>query len=201
MISKYAIFEQLYLQNQMQATHLFRTALVRLYASILSFLAEAKYYYAERTGIRVVKSTFQIGLSKMAKLKQEIQDEQVAVVEIARLIDVENLRVLNGDIKSMPSELKNMRNALDQLSSPMQNANDQLEGIVNRLERMQISDLLGWISNMPYTQHHETVRSGRLENSGLWLFDQSEYIDWRKSQSSSLLWLHGMRGFPRFLRL
>jgi hypothetical protein len=117
MISKYAIFEQLYLQDQMQATRLFRIALVRLYASILSFLAQAKYFYAERTGLRMVKSTFHVGLSKMTKLKQEIQDEQVAVVEIARLIDAEHLRAVNGDIKSMPSELTNMRKALDQLQS------------------------------------------------------------------------------------
>lgn len=143
MLSKYAIFEKLYLQGQMRATHLFRKALVRLYASILSFLAEAKYYYAERTGIRVVKSTFHIGLPKMAKLKQEIQDKQVAVVEIARLIDAENLRALNGDIKSLPFELTNTRKALDKLESPMKNANDQTEGIVNRLERMQIFELSG----------------------------------------------------------
>jgi hypothetical protein len=196
MINKYAIFEQLYLQDQMRATHLFRTALVRLYAAILTFLAKAKYFLRRENRSQSCEECFSYWLPRMAKLKQGIQDEQVAVVEIARVINAEKLRSLNGDTKSLPSELTKMRKALDQLKSPMQNANDQLERIVNRLERMQIFEFLGWISNMPYTQHHETVRSGRPENSG-WLFVKPEYMERRKSQSSSLLWLHGMRELSR----
>jgi hypothetical protein len=198
MIGKFTIFEQIYLQHQMRATNLLRTALVRLYASILSFLAEAKRYYTERTGVRIIKSTFHIELPKVTRLKQKIQDEQVAVLEIARLIDAENLRDLNSAIQNMPSDKENMRRAIDLLEGPMENVNAQLEGIVNRLERMQISELLGWISNIPYIQHHETARKGRLEDSGIWLFDQSDYMSWRMSQSSALLWLHGMRKCASF---
>jgi hypothetical protein len=68
-------------------------------------------------------------------------------------------------------------------------------GLVKNLERTKKLEILGWISKMPYTQHHETVRKGRLENSGLWLFDQLDYVKWRKSRSSSLLWLHGIREY------
>lgn len=198
MIGKFTVFEQIYLQHQMRATNLLRTALVRLYASILTFLAEAKRYYTERTGMRMLKSTFHIELPKVTKLKQRIQDEQVAVLEIARLIDAENLRDLNNDIQNMPSNMESMRKAIELLEAPMENVNTQLEGIVNRLERMKISELLGWISNIPYVLHHETARKGRLENSGIWLFDQSHYMSWRMNQSSALLWLHGMRKCASF---
>ena len=192
MIGRYAIFEELYLREQTKATDTLKPAIIKLYASMLTFLAEAKHYYAQKTGIRIVKSAFRISQRDMVKLGEDIQDEQVAVDEVARLIDAEYLRTASQDIKAASSD---MREALSQWERPIQHVNDQLEGLVKNLEGTKKLEILRWISKMPYTQHHETVRKGRLENSGLWLFDQPDYMKWRKSRSSSLLWLHGIREY------
>jgi hypothetical protein len=197
LIGRYAIFEELYLREQTKATDILKPAIVKLYASMLTFLAEAKLYYAQKTGVRIVKSTLYISQRDMVKLGEDIREGRIAIDEVARLIDAELLRIAGQDIKAASSNAnqhnKDMRKALGQLATPIQRVNDQLDGLVKNLERTEKLGVLGWISKMPYTQHHETVRKGRLENSGLWLFDQPDYVKWRKSRSSSLIWLHGMR--------
>jgi len=54
-------------------------------------------------------------------------------------------------------------------------------------------ELLQWLSKIPYSKHHESIRNGRQEGSGLWLFENPQYVQWKKTRSSSLLWIHGNR--------
>lgn len=198
LIGKYAIFEEIYLQEKTPATDILKPAITKLYASVLTFLAEAKNYCVQKTGIRILKGVLNIGQRDMAKLSQNIQDDQVAVDEIARLVDAEYLRKEAQNLKALSPEAalrnENMRKALAQLDTPIQHVNDQLEALVKDQERAKKFEILGWISKMPYNQHHETVRSGRLEDSRLGLFDLPEYMNWRKSRQPSLLWLHGIPG-------
>lgn len=198
LIGKYAIFEEIYLQETTPATDILKPAITKLYASILTFLAEAKNYCVQKTGIRILKGVLNIGQRDMAKLSQNIQDDQVAVDEIARLVDAEYLRKEGQNLKALSPEAalrnENMRKALAQLDTPIQHVNDQLEALVKDQERVKKFEILGWISKMPYNQHHETVRSGRLEDSRRGLFDLPEYMNWRKSRQPSLLWLHGIPG-------
>lgn len=56
-------------------------------------------------------------------------------------------------------------------------------------------DVFKWMSQIPYTTHHKTMGKGILPESGLWLLRRLEFIQWRKSSSSSILWLHGIRKF------
>lgn len=50
-----------------------------------------------------------------------------------------------------------------------------------------------WISPIPYSKHHDNIRKDRIQESGLWIFEQKEYVEWKQSTTSSLLWLRGMR--------
>ena len=42
-----------------------------------------------------------------------------------------------------------------------------------------------WLSDVPYPTNHRKAREGLGDESGLWLFEKQEFIDWKKSQSSS----------------
>ena len=55
------------------------------------------------------------------------------------------------------------------------------------------SEILGWISNIPYTSHHKHISEERLEGTGKWLFEREEYRTWRSSSASKLLLLRGIR--------
>jgi hypothetical protein len=46
---------------------------------------------------------------------------------------------------------------------------------------------------MQYKAHHNAMGIGFLPNSGQWLLQNKDFMDWRKSSVSSVLWLHGIR--------
>lgn len=49
LIGRYAIFEDLYLQGTSKASDLLKQAIVKLYASALTYLAEAMRYFGQNT--------------------------------------------------------------------------------------------------------------------------------------------------------
>jgi hypothetical protein len=49
LIGRYAIFEDLYLKETSKASDLLKQAIVKLYASMLTYLAEAKRYLGQNT--------------------------------------------------------------------------------------------------------------------------------------------------------
>ena len=54
-------------------------------------------------------------------------------------------------------------------------------------------DLLLWLSQIDYESHHEDLRTGILPDSGQWLIQSQEFVEWSQSSASSILWLHGIR--------
>ena len=64
------------------------------------------------------------------------------------------------------------------------------------------SEILEWISDVPYTSHHKRIGEGRLEGTGKWLLGRDEYRTWRSSSASKLLLLRGIRMTPNdFIRM
>ncbi|KFY68452.1 hypothetical protein V496_01074 [Pseudogymnoascus sp. VKM F-4515 (FW-2607)] len=56
-------------------------------------------------------------------------------------------------------------------------------------------NILNWISNLDHDQKHQNVRSPRVEGTGGWLLERTEYVRWRDDVSSSkFLWCHGIQG-------
>jgi len=57
------------------------------------------------------------------------------------------------------------------------------------------SEIFGWKSSIPYTEHHKLIETLRLKDAGAWLFQKVEYQDWLASSASKLLLLRGIRKF------
>jgi hypothetical protein len=57
------------------------------------------------------------------------------------------------------------------------------------------SEILRWISVIPYTEHHTRITAARLAGTGEWLFQKREYKEWLSSSVSKLLLLRGIRKF------
>jgi hypothetical protein len=49
LIGRYAIFEDFYLRETSKASDLIKKAVAKLYASVVTYLANAKRYYAQNT--------------------------------------------------------------------------------------------------------------------------------------------------------
>ncbi|KAJ5000853.1 hypothetical protein K4K48_002085 [Colletotrichum sp. SAR 10_66] len=58
----------------------------------------------------------------------------------------------------------------------------------------RINEILTWISKEPYEQHHTLNKSEVLEGTGYWLLKDEVFQSWKKSETSSILWLHGIPG-------
>ncbi|KAL7267013.1 hypothetical protein RUND412_010412 [Rhizina undulata] len=58
-------------------------------------------------------------------------------------------------------------------------------------ERLKILD---WLSKIPFENHHLFIRSFRQADTGTWLLDKKEFIEWKDSSSSLTLWLHDIAG-------
>jgi len=55
------------------------------------------------------------------------------------------------------------------------------------------SEILKWITTIEYKKHHQNAKEGLLEDTGQWLFCKEEFVKWRASSASTILWLHGIR--------
>ncbi|KAL7268016.1 hypothetical protein RUND412_009377 [Rhizina undulata] len=53
------------------------------------------------------------------------------------------------------------------------------------------SKILKWLSRVPFKDHHSFVRSVQQDGTGKWLLEKQDFINWKDSTSSSILWLRG----------
>jgi len=58
------------------------------------------------------------------------------------------------------------------------------------------TEILEWISTVPYTNHHKRISDDRLEGTGEWILKKEKYHTWRASSKSMLLLLRGIRKSP-----
>jgi len=100
-------------------------------------------------------------------------------------------------------EFKKLRALLDGLGAAASRFDIKIENISHMLEDMSTglavsnrSQILEWISTIPYTSHHRKISEGRLDGTGEWLLARNEYRDWRESSASKLLLLRGIRKLP-----
>ena len=55
--------------------------------------------------------------------------------------------------------------------------------------------ILSWVSDYPHDQRHNEVRSNRLEGTGVWALNCTEYMIWRDELTlPNTLWCHGIQG-------
>jgi hypothetical protein len=198
LINKYAIFEDLYLREELSATGQLRHALVKLYTAVLRYLSKAKRYYSMTTAMRMAGSLLSFAEDDFATLLDHIVREQSNVDRYAGLVDAEYQRATYDSLKAADSENQRgraeLKDLLRDLEKPINRVSTQLADLHDNLQSSKRREILNWMSSVPYEQHHGNIRRDRLESSGLWLLHKDEFRLWRKSSTSSILWLHGIPG-------
>ncbi|KAL7274140.1 hypothetical protein RUND412_002974 [Rhizina undulata] len=66
--------------------------------------------------------------------------------------------------------------------------------VVNEDRDGERFEILEWLSKVPFENHHLFIRPFRQAGTGEWLLEKKEFIDWKDSSSSSILWLRGIAG-------
>ena len=221
MITRYEVVERLYLRTGSSVQVAMNAAVIQLYTSILEYLLEARKYFTQRFAARIAKSIFQLedmttkSISKI-KSKQSDVDQYVRLVSGEFMIDTSYaVNQLTHRIRSIDINVRDLRDsqrrAIDtkdigdfgfqKMQRVLQELNEPITRIATRLsmiedglkaeERLKIFD---WLSSVHYTSHHRSKSSSLLPESGEWLLRKPKFIEWLRSSSSSILWLHGIPG-------
>ena len=197
MISRYAIFEDIYLHRASKATQELQDALVRLYTTILLYLSKAKDFFEQNSAKRMLKAIV-VSQEEFQKLGESMNLEESMVDRCAGLVDAETrnsvtetLGSLSIDQESKHSQLLSILHTMD---GPIFRMSGQLQSVEDHLEEQKRVEILRWLSSQPYMEHHEQIAKHVLSGSGTWLLQDPMYIQWHRNSASSLLWLHGKVG-------
>lgn len=89
---------------------------------------------------------------------------------------------------------QNLKSMLINLEKPINRMEKQLKEIQDGLQVKERIEILGWLSPIPYEQHHTQAHTGVLSGTGGWLLNDDRLLDWRKSSTSAIIWLNGIPG-------
>ncbi|KAL8666371.1 MAG: hypothetical protein Q9168_007498 [Polycauliona sp. 1 TL-2023] len=189
--------------------------LLRHYVDILKYLATARRYYTKSTIRRVGASVFETSDSVDDRLSK-IAAERNDVERCARLIDSEILRGIESTANKTQASVSTLADDLVSLTATMSISQDvqyqslkamlasmdqpilrtaiQVCEIHTHLKHEERRKILAWLSTVKYREHHKTSFSAVMPGSGAWLRQKPEFIDWKTSSTSSILWIRGIPG-------
>lgn len=196
-ISRYAIFEDIYLRHPSPATKKLKEALVGLYAAILLYLSKVKAFFQQSTPRRLLKGVF-VAEEEFQELSTKLTLEQSEVDRCAVIVQTESHNTMSDTLDALAidgdekhSELLHILRIID---GPINRMDTQLQGLEDRLETSKRTEILSWISSQPYIEHHEQIKRSDVPGRGKWLLEDPVYTRWHKESACSLLWLHGKVG-------
>ena len=120
--------------------------------------------------MRLAKSTFRIADHEQM---QKIAALDADVINLANIADSEVIQSLETAVVRLC---------------------DQASLATESLDEKKYLDLLRWLSDMPFTRHHELRCQSRVPGTGGWLFRHKDFEDWATSSTSSILLIHGIPG-------
>ena len=195
LIGRCQIYEILYLGDQQseqeewkQAVMNLTSALVALYATMLSFLASAIRAYDQGTIIRTLHAI--LNPAKAIGFLQECQSLENIVA-----IEVDNCERMHTRRTQMTSEkqIQKLEQLLADFKTPMLRIDSRVAALCERLDNSERLNILEWISGIRYEENHFFARQRRIGGTGEWLLQHEKYREWRASSASVILWLHGAR--------
>ncbi|KAG5802464.1 hypothetical protein H9Q74_011991 [Fusarium xylarioides] len=166
-----------------QAGEKLRNGLIKLYTSILTYVAKANSYYKQDR----FKSFFKNGLLASSEFESAFEDIEKAQADIDRAVDVLSLQ----EQLRTNSQLKQM---IETFNAPVNRWDETLHAITDHRKEEDRRETLRWISDIKYEQHHEQANSEVLRGTGQWLLQDALFVRWKNECASSILWLYGIPG-------
>ena len=201
LIAHYHLVEKRYLQDLPRSTEsrdALSNALAKLYASILTFLGRACRHYKQHAVERIGKSVFSGTPAAIDELFKRMSHQQNDIDRRLDLVDRDDNIVNQADRRD---ETENLRLALQELQHKnnelLDIASDFRDAFAHAKHHAQAAELVHWLDNIPYYQHHEVAKRGRLPDSGTWLKEKPKYKDWRAWKTSAIFWLTGTLGMGK----
>ncbi|KAF8416300.1 hypothetical protein EV426DRAFT_686871, partial [Tirmania nivea] len=181
LINRCTLYELFYLHVDNTVSQNLEKSILRLYIAILKFLAKAIQSANCFTENRV-KAVF---------TTEDISDDLRKIEDLGRTV------ALNADA----TEAQSIRTGFERLQKLLEDVHltvlpfgPRLDTIQKNLDRARKSEILQWISEIPYTEHHTRISESRLNGTTDWLLKREEYWNWQATSASKLLLLRGTPG-------
>lgn len=163
-------------------------ALQNLYAGLLDLLARvgSPSSAARDTELSRAIANPARAIGIIGKLRALIDrlEESIVVCERTRETPVDT------DTRKLLDSIPQIR--LDLFPLDKTEAEDERDA-GNSLDYDKDTELLDWLSDLPFEKHHRKIQSRRTNGTCEWILQQQEFQDWRDRPQTSTLWLHGSR--------
>ena len=203
LICRCQIYENLYLNDELsqpeewkEAAKNLTSALLNLYSSMLTFLANAIRAYnqgAMSRTLHVILNPAEVTdlLDEWANLEN---DAELAANNCDRIYFRQTAHQITFQIQASSQEQTQvLKQILADLQSPILRIDSRVTALCERLDNSERREILRWISGIPYEENHNFACQGRTCGTGKWLLRHKQYHEWRSSSASMILWLHGDR--------
>ncbi|KAF8417707.1 hypothetical protein EV426DRAFT_356485 [Tirmania nivea] len=178
LIDRCTVYEFFYLHVDNTASQNLEKSILRLYIAILKFLAQA----IQRLNENRVKDVF---------TTEDISDDLRKIEDLGRTVALD---VDVTEAQSTRTGFERLQKLLEDVHLTVSPFGPRLDAIEQKLERARKSEILQWISEIPYTEHHTRISESRLGGTTDWLLKREEYWNWRATSASKLLLLRGTPG-------
>lgn len=96
--------------------------------------------------------------------------------------------------KLMIKNYEGLERILHDFNKPITRMAVQMDDLHDNLNREERTKIFHWLSKIDYGRHHDDLSKHLLPDTGQWLFDSQQFIEWGQSNLSSILWIHGIPG-------
>lgn len=218
-IARYAAIERLYLHQSAMIETPLENSIIALYTSILVFFSKCRKFFDLGVFQRLAKSITQAPEQLTSRYLRKIVVNDDNVKELTRIINAERSQLFEARQSSMTDKIDNLGNDIKTLQigsmefasnlealrasfqGPLVRTVEQISTLTESLahsksesqmkeERLQI---LRWLSDVHYKKHHQSLSKCLQEGTGSWMLEKPQFLEWRNSSVSSVLWLHGIR--------
>ena len=185
-IAKTRIIERDYLNGRSAFKNQLVKAIVKLYAAVLKYLAQAHHYYSQNSGIRFAKSAVTSSQSKVGVFLDTIREEDEEVTKLMRIVQHDNTdETLNERFTDLNKTLKGMS---------VTNTEPKKKNFGER--RLA---LLKWLDHVSTDSDYDNARRVRQQGTCNWILERDVYKSWLDDNAarSCILWVHGPPGFGK----
>lgn len=172
-LARCAAIEACYRKRDLPDSDHLEDTIVEVYVSILEFSAEMVRQNKMKIFRRVLTSINSLAGPPLQDFKTKLSAKE------------EDLRKWNQIIEN-----QYRKQEMEQIYQTTTSTFDKIDQMMQLLLSTEERTILKWLSEYDFSASHNYAVSQREPSTGKWIFDNSHYKNWKKS-NCSLLWLYG----------
>lgn len=192
MISRCKIYELLYIKNRSlnESSKNLESALVSAYTVVQRFLVNADWLSKQNASKKMLHAFL-----NPTEINNFLNDCSVQETQIEIEAGVCHSVYTKEANDESTRRVEDLRQYLFNFEEHLSSLSSQVAVMYTQLEASKQSEILQWISPIPYQDSHALAQERRTEGTGQWLLRDSRFRAWQNSNSSTILWLHGDRRY------